>query len=965
MMADINDKNERSIANKLHRQFAHPTSRTLNKLIKNAGIKNKKLEKEVDSISDKCITCVKFQKRASRPIVCTPMATEFNEMIAIDLKVWGKHYFLVIVDLATRFCAACVISNKVPTTIIKGLFISWIAIFGPPNKIMSDNGGEFSNPEMRALGESFSIKLITTAAESPWSNGVCERLNGVLGKLVLKILDDVKCAVQIALAWAVYARNSYYNNSGFTPNQLVFGFNPGMPDIYNSKLPGFEKVTSSEIVRRNLEAQRLAKAEFVKFDSCEKIRRALKHNVRKTLIEDLEIGDEVYYKRNNSEEWHGPAKVVLIDRKVVEVRHGGVNVRVHTVSLTKAPKENSSENEDPLNTNKKNDGDLEEGNEAEVSGNEAEDNEMHYGGRGKRNHGEDKEMEESDDERPNKRQKLTSKVGVWKKGQRFQGIDMRNGKYISGKILSRAGKITRNNKTRYNIERDQDGYQGWFDLKNVKDLSVVPEETEMVILFNNNAVALAKEKELQSWIENNVFETVEDMGQKAITVRWVLTEKVKNGQIITKARLVARGFEENTANLKKDAPTCSREAIHILIALASSNQWNCHTVDVKSAYLQGDNIQRELYLRPPKEFDDGNLWLLKKTVYGLCDAARAWYMRVKSELKLLSVKMCPLDNSLFSWYHNGKLQGIICIYVDDFLWTGTELFNKLVIQKLKSKFLIGSSSSITFTYVGLSIKAYNDGITIDQNQYISSLTQIPIGKIRASEKKEMLIESEKKAYRTLVGQLNWVATHTRPDIAFDTCELSVAFYSATVADLLRLNKLVERVKRDSINLFFPRLQPIENCTLECYTDASLMNLPNGKSQGGLIIFLQDKAGQKCPIFWKSKKLERTVRSTIAAEAQALADGSEMAYYLLRVIALIIGDNSIKVKCYTDNKSIVDALSSTKQMNKKLKADTLVLTDMIERGEIEVTWIKAKDQLADALTKRGVCTDNLKNHISRD
>ena len=62
-------------------------------------------------------------------------------------------------------------------------------------------------------------------------------------------------------------------------------------------------------------------------------------------------------------------------------------------------------------------------------------------------------------ERPNKRQKYTSEVGVWKKGQRFQGIDIRNGEYISGKIVSRAGKITRNNKDWYNIERDQDGYQ--------------------------------------------------------------------------------------------------------------------------------------------------------------------------------------------------------------------------------------------------------------------------------------------------------------------------------------------------------------------------------------------------------------------------------------------------------------------------------------------------------------------------
>ena len=163
--------------------------------------------------------------------------------------------------------------------------------------------------------------------------------------------------------------------------------------------------------------------------------------------------------------------------------------------------------------------------------------------------------------------------------------------------------------------------------------------------------------------------------------------------------------------------------------------------------------------------------------------------------------MCGLDNSLFMWHRNGKLEGIICIYVDDFLWSGTENFEKQVINKLKEKFLIGSSASITFTYVGLSIKSYSDGITIDQTQYISSLNTIPVSKDRISQKKSQLLESEIVAYRALVGQLNWVATHTRPDIAFETCELSVSLKKGTMADLLRLNKLVERVKRESINLF--------------------------------------------------------------------------------------------------------------------------------------------------------------------
>ena len=264
----MKEKNsDKDIACKLHRQFAHPTRKSLIRLINNAGIKDSNLEKEVGNVSNKCITCIKYRKPFNRPVVCMPLASEFNEMIGIDLKVWGKQYFLVIVDIATRFCAACVIEDKLPSTIVRGLFLTWVATFGPPKKLISDNGGEFSNSEMRNFSEAFSIKVIHTAAESPWSNGTVERLNGVLGKLVLKILDDVNCDTDIALAWAVAARNAYYNNSGFSPNQLVFGFNPAMPTIYNSKPPGLKKVTSSETMAKLMDAKRVAMEGFIKYDS--------------------------------------------------------------------------------------------------------------------------------------------------------------------------------------------------------------------------------------------------------------------------------------------------------------------------------------------------------------------------------------------------------------------------------------------------------------------------------------------------------------------------------------------------------------------------------------------------------------------------------------------------------------------------------------------------------------------------
>ena len=99
---------------------------------------------------------------------------------------------------------------------------------------------------------------------------------------------------------AVSAHNAYDNNSGYSPNQLVFGFNPAIPNIYNSNLPGLENVTSSEIVRRNLNALHVARQEFVKFESDERIKRALRHNVRNTCIDNLENGNEVYYKRNDA-----------------------------------------------------------------------------------------------------------------------------------------------------------------------------------------------------------------------------------------------------------------------------------------------------------------------------------------------------------------------------------------------------------------------------------------------------------------------------------------------------------------------------------------------------------------------------------------------------------------------------------------------------------------------------------------
>ena len=323
------------------------------------------------------------------------------------------------------------------------------------------------------------------------------------------------------------------------------------------------------------------------------------------------------------------------------MKQGGVTVKVNTVSLVKVPhictkecevKENDStikNNKTIVENNNENSNNGVEKNCENRKGHEIVQDETdgNLPSCSKtENDGKRKQMREDKDNRKKQRNYEDRLIRSWKSGDRFQGIDAVTGEYVSGKILS---KVRGDNENLYNIQSDQNGYQGWFDMTEVKDISVVNDAIEMVVFYNNSNVAEAKEKEINSWISNEVFEIVENKCQKYISMRWVITEKMKEGKVVTKARLVARGFEENTTNLQKDSPTCSREAIRILITIASAMKWNCHTIDIKSAYLQGNNIQRQIFLKPPKEYDEGKLWKLKKTVYGLCDAARAWYLRVK------------------------------------------------------------------------------------------------------------------------------------------------------------------------------------------------------------------------------------------------------------------------------------------------------------------------------------------------
>ena len=140
---------------------------------------------------------------------------------------------------------------------------------------LSDNGGEFNNELSKEIGEQLNINIKTTAAESPRFNGIVEKQNGAIGNVMEKVMSDVGCSLEIA--WCISAKNSLLNSYGYSPNQLVFGYNPNFPSVMQNKPPSLEGVIASKLIALHVNALHLARKRFIESEADQKLCRGLKH----------------------------------------------------------------------------------------------------------------------------------------------------------------------------------------------------------------------------------------------------------------------------------------------------------------------------------------------------------------------------------------------------------------------------------------------------------------------------------------------------------------------------------------------------------------------------------------------------------------------------------------------------------------------------------------------------------------
>lgn len=194
---------------------------------------------------------------------------------------------------------------------------------------------------------------------------------------------------------------------------------------------------------------------------------------------------------------------------------------------------------------------------------------------------------------------------------------------------------------------------------------------------HNPASFSAMKEEINSIQENGTWDLVDlPKGHTLISARWVF--KLKTGSLGTahkyKARLVARGFEQRKGidYTETFAPTVKWSTIRLVTALAASQSWDIHHLDVVTAFLNGE-LDSPVYMEQPPVFQvpgkEHLVCRLKKSLYGLKQSPRAWYTCIDSKLQAHGLHRSQGDHNLY-FFREGKTIVLLVLYVDDIFLTG-------------------------------------------------------------------------------------------------------------------------------------------------------------------------------------------------------------------------------------------------------------------------------------------------------
>lgn len=470
----------------------------------------------------------------------------------------------------------------------------------------------------------------------------------------------------------------------------------------------------------------------------------------------------------------------------------------------------------------------------------------------------------------------------------------------------------------------------------------------------------AMKSEYNSLIKNQTWVLVDKpAGAHVVGSKWVFKlKKGADGSVRHKARLVAKGFSQKYGIDYKEtfSPTIPHETIRLLFALSANHDWHFFHLDVQTAFLNGD-LAEDVYLQQPDGFivqgEERKVCKLRKAIYGLKQASRAWNEKAISILQDLGFKICPYEPCLFTKVVNGKIL-ILALYVDDFLLFA-ECPNqaKSVIQGLQQRIQIRNLGVIS-EYLGIRVRKIGRSIYLDQSAYAKEVIRrfnfedcnavsIPIDPSVRLSKPPKSNTNPKVPFRELIGSLMYLAICTRPDLMFVVSYLS-QFNSSYTNKHWGVARNVLKYLAGTVNNCLVYSKSKEDFKIYC--DSSWGNSFDRRSFSGMASVFANGA-----IYWRSKKQGSVALSTTEAEYVALCLGARHAKCFSKLLSYLVNRKAI-IPVFCDNRGAM-LIASDESSGNRLKHVDLkyhFTKRMVKKKICKILPVGTKEMPADIFTK---------------
>jgi transposase InsO family protein len=136
---------------------------------------------------------------------------------------------LTCLDHLTGWGEAIPIASKKSSSVQEAFLTNIVARYGVPTVLISDNGGEFTSTTFERWLREFGVSHHLTSPYHPQSNGMTERFNGTIQRLLLKLTGGDSRKWSKHLPEALYAHRITQGSSGLSPYQAVYGQKPRLP----------------------------------------------------------------------------------------------------------------------------------------------------------------------------------------------------------------------------------------------------------------------------------------------------------------------------------------------------------------------------------------------------------------------------------------------------------------------------------------------------------------------------------------------------------------------------------------------------------------------------------------------------------------------------------------------------------------------------------------------------------------